>query len=95
MFGRVGLCLSFVGCVWLFWVALCRVWLFLIVVGCFALFDLVLFFVLSVVVSNCFRVSRSLNCFVCSSCVWSFRLCWIVWNYFMLFSNCSSSFETV
>ena len=41
VFGRVGLCLSFVGCVWLSWVALCCVRLCSIIFACFALFDLV------------------------------------------------------
>ena len=76
-----GSCLVVLGCVCLLWVvfgcfglryvALGFVQSFLLVLHCLTLF----FFVLSVVVSCCFRVFRRLNCFVSSSCVWSFRLC--------------------
>ena len=41
-FGRVGMCLSFVECVWLFWVV-SRFWLFCIVWHCFSLSYLLLF----------------------------------------------------
>ena len=66
-----GLCLVVLGCVMLRYVALGYVQPFLLVLHCLTLF----FFVLSVVVSCCFRVFRRLNCFVSSSCAWSFRLC--------------------